>query len=711
MNSNHLKASVIASLFGFVLATTTTVAPVQANGNTVGDGQPRTTTRQRRSPAPVLQVSPDKKPARSGINLKDLNTSISPRDDFYNYAVGGWREANPIPEDQARWGSFNILHDNNTKVLNDILVQAAENPQSRLERKLGNFYASGMDEAAINRAGYSPIASELKTISKIDSTVGVQEAMVLLNNQGINPYFSFSSAQDDKKATRIIGTFWQGGIGLPERGYYFREDADSQAVRDKYKAYMKSMFMLLGDTSAEADRAVANAYEVEEALAQASLPADEMRDPEKVYNLLTFKELQELAPGIAWKQYFKTRGIRVPKEVNVTVPQQLAAVGKIMSDESKVAAQRDYLRWVLINSAAQYLSSDFENARFNFYGKVISGSPAMKPRWKRVVGVVDNLVGQGLGQLYVKEHFSPEAKAKAQEMVQNILGAMKRTLKANTWMSPTTKEAALIKLSKFHAKIGYPDRPRDYTMLLLSANRFYDNVRNAKTFETKRELAKIGRPVDPNDWYMSPQTINAYYDPVCNEIVFPAGILQAPFFDPEADDAANYGGIGTVIGHEVSHGFDDQGAQYDGDGNLRNWWTKADFTAFNKRAKGVEDQFSSYEVNGQKINGKLVLGESIADLCGLRLSWSAYQEAHKNFIVEDMDGFSPVQRFYLNYAKVWATNIRPEAQRTQINTDPHPPAMWRVNGPLSNIRSFFGAFDVQEGDKMRRPQEQINDIW
>ena len=656
------------------------------------------------------QATPATSGRASGINRADLDTSVDLHQDFYHYAIGGWQKANPIPSDQARWGTFTILADNNTKLLHEILEDAAKSPKSSLEEKLGTFYKSGLDEKAIEAAGVTPLKDDLEPINSITDLKTLQKVLVECHNLGLNPYFSLDSAQDDKDSTRQIATIWQSGLGLPERDYYTRQDERSKELRSQYVKFVENLFKLSGFSAQKAKAAAQHVMDIETRLAKASLPAAETRDPQKMYHLMHQEGLTKLTPSLDWSTYYKGIGIAQPKDINVTVPEFMQAVNVLLSDRSLLEAHKDYLRWNLIRSAAPYLSKDLEQCHFDFYSKTLRGTKVMKPRWKRVTDVVSSLVDQGMGQLYVQRAFPPESKKRVQDMVENIKAYMAEDIPRLDWMSETTKKAALEKLSLLKAKIGYPDVPRDYSKLEIGTS-YYDNMRNAMRFEKRRSLGKIGQPVDPNDWYMPAHMVNAYYAPSDNEIVFPAGILQPPFFDPRSDDAANYGGIGTVIGHEISHGFDDQGAQYDGHGNLRNWWTKEDKVKFDKLTKGVEDQFSSYTVQGQHLNGKLVLGESIADLSGLALSFGAYQHSLNGGAGEVIDGFTPAQRFFLNYAKVWAINISPEMEKLQINTDPHPTANWRVNGPLSNNTDFFKAFDIKEGDAMCRPVDKRNKIW
>ena len=648
----------------------------------------------------------------SGIDPADLDPAVRPADDFFDYATGGWRKRNPIPGDQARWGTFNVLDDTNTHRLRDLLVEAraSQAPEGSLERKLGNFYASGMDEEALEREGLAPLKEDLDAVAAAGSRADLEALIARLHLQGVSPYFNFFASQDDADSTRMIGVAWQGGLGLPERDYYLREDPDSRKLLQAYREHVSRMFALLGDPPEEAAREADAVLRLETKLAKASLPAAELRDPKKVYHLLDLPGLEALTPGFSWPRYLQGMGLAGVRELNAAIPGFLQAVDRELG-ATPVAEHRSYLRWTLVNQYAPFLSRALEEESFRFRSTVMRGVREMKPRWKRVVDTVDDTVGMGLGELYVKKYFPPEARARVQEMVENLKAALAQDLPTLTWMSEATKKAALEKLGAFRAKIGYPDRWRDYSALRLEERGYLQNVRRARAFEVRRDLAKIGQPVDREEWLMPPQMVNAYYNPSMNEIVFPAGILQPPFFDAGADDAANYGAIGMVIGHEITHGFDDQGAQYDGQGNLRNWWTPEDLENFRKLGEGIEAQFSAYQVAGLHLNGKLVLGESIADLGGLRLAWMAWQRSQEGRTPRLLDGFTPEQRFFLGYARVWAIHMRPEMEKLQVNTDPHPHARWRVNGPLSNLPEFFEAFGVRPGDPMARPEDRRNRIW
>lgn len=646
----------------------------------------------------------------SGIDRADLDPGVSPTQDFFDHATGGWRKRNPIPGDQARWGTFNVLDDQNTHLLHEILREAQRAEAGTLERKLGDFYASGMDESTREKQGLTPIREDLEAVEAIQDRKALQVAIARMHREGLNAYFNLFASQDDKDSTRMIGVLWQGGLGLPERDYYLREDEDSRKLREAYLAHVTKMFTLLGDPPEKAARQAQAVMALETRLARASLPAAELREAEKVYHLMDAEAFAALTPDFSWPDYFEGLGLPALSELNVAIPGFMEAVNHELASTS-LEDHKSYLRWMVLRGFGSHLTQEMERESFHFFSTVLRGVQEMKPRWKRVVETVNAGMGMALGEQYVRRAFPPEAKARVQEMVTNLKAAMAATIPTLEWMGPTTQKAALEKLALFQAKIGYPDRWQDYSSLEIRPGDYVGNLRRVRIYEVHRDLAKIGKPVDRDEWHMTPQMVNAYYNPSMNEIVFPAGILQPPFFDMKAEDAVNYGGIGMVIGHEITHGFDDQGCKYDGHGNLRDWWTPEDLANFKTLAEGVEKQFAAYEVAGLKLNGKLVLGEAIADLGGLNLSWKAYQRSLQGREPQVLDGFTPAQRFFLGYARVWAINMRPEMEKLQVNTDPHPHARWRVNGPLSNSPEFFEAFGVSQGDPMARPAEQRNRIW
>ncbi len=652
----------------------------------------------------ALTATLSAQPAPGDIT-KNLDTSVTPCQNFYQYAVGGWMKANPIPADRARWGTFNELLDRNQAILKDILEKAAQNPGApgSIEQKIGDFYASGMDTAAIDQAGLTPLKPLLDKIDAIKTPEEAQAVIAELHRNGVNAYFNFYSQQDLKNSRLVIGGVTQDGLGMPDRDYYFRED--DEKVRTEYRAHLSQMLTLAHWDAAQS----APIYDLEKSLAEASYPKVKMREPENVYHPTDLAGLAKLTPHFDWKAYFQRMGHPEITSVNVEVPEFFQRFDEVLAT-SPLETQKAYLRWQLLHDLAPALSDPIEKEDYHFSSEILSGTKAQLPRWKRIVSFTDKMLGEALGQKYVEKAFSPAAKAKVQRLVENLRSALREDLETLAWMSPATRKAAQTKLAAFKYKIGYPDKWIDYSRLTITRGPFASNMLSARQFLVWRDLDKIGKPVDPNQWYMTPPTVNAYYDPSNNEIVFPAGILQPPFFSEDYPDAMNYGGIGTVMGHEITHGFDDQGAQFDGQGNLSNWWTPEDLVNFKARSKAVIDEYSGYEVEDKLfINGQLVVGEAMADMGGLKLSYRALQKEMQGKPGAKVDGFTPDQLFFLSYARIWAMNARPEYQRLQVKTDPHPNARYRVNGPLSNMPEFFEAFKCPPGSPMHR--EKPTEIW
>jgi putative endopeptidase len=646
-----------------------------------------------------------------GFSTSNLDKSCKPCDDFYEFAMGGWMKNNPIPADRSSWSTSAELAEKNLAELREIAESSANAHGSRQpnEQKVGDFYASCMDAGAIEAAGIKPIAGELAAIDAMNDRKALLTQIAELHTQGIQALFDFSSTQDFVDSTKVIGDADQGGLGMPDRDYYTRDDERSKQLRVDYVAHVSKMFQLAGDSAEKSAAEAQTVMTIETALAKASMTRVQRRDPKAIYHKLTVAQLNELTPDWPWNSFFTAIGLPGLPESNLGQPEFFKAM-----DHELVAAPisdwKVYLRWHVIHATAPGLTDAFVQENFNFYGKRLSGTAELQPRWKRCVQSVNRNIGEALGEVYVAKYFTPEAKARAREMVQNLISALRADIPTLAWMSSETKKAAIDKFQAFNIKIGYPDKWRDYSKLTIDRSSYATNLRRASAFEEARELAKIGKPVDRNEWDMTPPTVNAYYNPTMNEIVFPAGILQPPFYDPKADDAINYGGMGAVIGHEISHGFDDQGSQFDPQGNLRNWWTADDRKNFDERATCVEKQFDGYEVEpGLHQNGKLVLGESIGDLGGLAIAYAAYEKSLEGKPRKDIDGFTPEQRFFLGWAQVWGTNQRPEAARLQANTNPHPLARFRGNGPISNMAAFAQAFGCKKGDHMVR--EQACKIW
>jgi putative endopeptidase len=649
------------------------------------------------------------------IDPANLDTTCSPCQDFFHYANGGWIKRNNIPGDQPRWGSFNELQEQNYAALEDVLTDAARNASSTKDpslRKLGTFYATCMDSSAIEAAGIRPLRRELNQIASLHDRRVVQTAIARLHEIGIPAGFVFRSTPDAKKSSRTIAEVYQGGLGLPDRDYYTKEDSASERIRREYVGHISKMLQLSGLEKSRAHWSALAIMRLETALAKASMTREAQRDPEAIYHLTSAADLQESMPGFVWTAYFARLGLRGITEVNVAQPKFVQAFDSLLTS-APLGSWKAYLRWNLLANTSPALSSPFVKESFRFNSTVLRGVKEMRPRWKRCLALTDDAVGEILGQAYVKKNFTPEAKARALEMVRNIRAELRSRLGTLTWMSDETKNKAYAKLDSIIDKIGYPDKWRDYAKLEARSGPFVNNLLLSNAFETRRGLDKIGRPTDRYEWGMTPPTVNAYYSPPTNEITFPAGIMQPPFFDPKADDAVNYGGMGAVIGHEVIHGFDDEGRQFDALGNLSGWWTEADTKEFNRRAEVVRKQFDGYvAIDTLHVNGKLTLGENIADLGGLLIAYGAYRRSLEGKPEPaPIDGFTGPQRFFLAWAQIWRAKTRPEFTRLLVNIDPHAPPQFRTIGPLSNIPAFAEAFGCKAGDPMVRPESERAQIW
>jgi putative endopeptidase len=643
----------------------------------------------------------------TGVDRAYIDPAISPCKDFYDYANGAFNSF-PIPGAYSNWGVNQEIDERNFIILKDILETSAKTggPAGSIAQRVGDFYFAGMDEAAIEKAGISPLQSRLDAIAAIKTAADLQAIVAQRNAEGLSTCFRFGVGVDEKDTTAMTASFYQGGLGLPDRDFYFRTDEKSTEIRQAYVAHVARTLELAGDAPAVAKANADAILALETKLAKASRTLVERRDPEKNYNKLDHAALAKQAPGIAWDGFFAS--IKLPsteKTVVVGQPEYFTALGGLFQTET-LDTWRAYLRWHLLRQTSDYLSRAFVDEHFSFYGRKLSGTTELKPRWKRVLAEADDAIGEDLGQLYVKQAFSEEAKARALEMIKFHLQAMHNRIEAATWMSETTKTQAYRKLSTMRSKIGYPDRWRDYSALHLDRSSYVGNAIAAGAFEFQRNLAKLGKPVDRTDWFMTPQTNNAYYDPTLNEMCFPAGILQPPFFDANADDATNYGALASTIGHELTHGFDDEGRQYDADGNLKNWWTDADAAGFKERAEIVAKQYDAYEpLPGLRIDGEQTLGENIADIGGLRVAYEAFKLATANKRLMPVDGFTPDQRFFIAFAQGWRTNQRPEAVRTRLTSDVHSPVHWRVIGPVANLPEFYEAFGCPQ------PKETWSPIW
>ncbi|HTN44733.1 MAG TPA: M13 family metallopeptidase [Flavipsychrobacter sp.] len=651
---------------------------------------------------------------RALLDPANMDTTIKPGDNFFMYANGTWLKNNPIPGSETRWGSFNELQENNYKALHELLDAAAADKNAKAgspAQKVGDFYRSGMDSAAIDKAGITPLQDYFKQVDALADPKSLIDFIAKGYTQGNGQLFGFYVGPDDKNVTKMVSQFVQGGLGMPDRDYYFGKDERTAKIREAYKAYQVKMIELMGMDAAAAQKDAAEIYKLEESLAGASMTRVEMRDPYKLYNKLSTTQLNALTPNIDWKALFTNLKIAQEDTCIVGMPKFFQEISKQLK-ATPLDVWKKYLKFHTFNDAAPFLAANIDNTHFDFYGKTVRGQQEQKPRWKRVLNVVDGSLGELLGQMYVDKNFKPEAKQRMMELVNNLQQTYAERIKRLDWMSDVTKQKALAKLNTFMKKIGYPDKWKNYDALTVGGDNYFKNAEAAAAFEYSYMTSKLGKPVDKAEWQMTPPTVNAYYNPAFNEIVFPAGILQYPFFDANADDAVNYGGIGAVIGHEMTHGFDDQGRQYDADGNLKDWWTPEDAKKFDEKAGVVVKQFDGYTVlDSTHVNGKLTLGENLADLGGLAIAYEAFKKTKQGQGDLKIDGFTPDQRFFLSWAQVWRASTRPEEMASRIMTDPHSPNEWRCNGPLSNMEEFYKAFGVKEGDKMYRPINERAKVW
>lgn len=649
-----------------------------------------------------------------GINPANMDTTVSPGENFYLYANGSWLKNNPIPASESRWGSFNELQEFNNKALRTVLETAAAKAgaaKGSNEQKVGDFYFSGMDSAAIEAAGINPLKPELEAIGNIKTTADLLKEIAHLQRLGVSPLFSFYVYIDQKKSDALVCYVNQGGLGLPDRDYYLGTDERSKGIREEYVKHLVNVFKLMGDAETLATKNAQTVMSMETQLAKASMTRVELRDPYATYNRMTMEQMNAAAPSLNFAALLADMKVPAQKEIVVGQPLFVAEVEKQLKNTS-IEDWKTYLRWNVIGSFSNQLSNAFVQEAFNFNGKVLNGTKELKPRWKRMIQATDKALGEALGEVYVAKYFTPEAKSKALEMVNSLADVYAGRIKNADWMAPETKTKALAKLGTFIKKIGYPDSWKDYSKLTIDRGPFVLNSIRANEWAFDQMVEKLNKPVDKMEWLMTPPTVNAYYNPSTNEITFPAGILQSPFFDANADDAVNYGGIGAVIGHEMTHGFDDQGRQYDEAGNLKDWWTKEDGEKFLNKAKVVEEQFNGYTVlDNMHVNGKLTMGENIADLGGLSIAYEAFMRTEQAKANEKIDGLTPQQRFFISWAQAWRNNMRDEAMAQRIVTDPHSPGMFRANGPLTNMPEFYEAFGVKEGDKMFRPEAERAKIW
>ena len=650
----------------------------------------------------------------SGIDLANMDTTVSAGTDFFRYACGGWNDAHPLTAEYSRYGTFDELFENSQKQLRELIegLAAQKNNQAgSAAQKIGDLYNMAMDSVTLNKQGAEPVKAMLDKIASLKDKSEIVPMMTEMAHIGIGTYFHSYVYADPKNSSLNIFQMGQGGINLGEKEYYLDTDSITQNIREQYKLYIGKLFQLAGFSEADAQQKVADVMEIETAIAKVSRSATELRDPEANYHKMSFDELKKTIAGIDWDAYMKGLGIQAPAELNVEQVEPIQEVARLMNT-LPLSKHVSYLEYNLLDAAASCLSDDFVAARFDFYGKVLSGRQVNQPRWKRAVNSVNGMLGELVGEMYVEKYFPAAAKERMVKLVKNLQTALGERIDAQEWMSDSTKIRAHEKLAAFHVKVGYPDKWKDYSKLEIKNDSYWANVCRASEWGFNDIYSRIGKPVDKDEWLMTPQTVNAYYNPSTNEICFPAAILQPPFFNMEADDAANYGAIGVVIGHEMTHGFDDQGRQFDKDGNLTDWWAPGDADRFKERAQVMVDFFNKIEVlPGLQANGELTLGENLADHGGLNVAYLAFQNATKDAPLGVVDGFTPEQRFFLAYATLWAGNIRDEQIRVYTKSDPHSLGKWRVNGALPHIQAWYDAFHITPSDPLYvAPENRVN-VW
>jgi putative endopeptidase len=651
----------------------------------------------------------------AGISLADMDTTVRPADDFYRFANGGWLERTEVPADEGRWSSFNELREFNNEALLTVLNNASESGkygEGSDEMKAFTFYQVAMDSAKAEEAGIKPLQPTLKEIDAISNKEDLRKQLAELRLKGVSPFFGMYVTTDRKQSDQMAMHVGQGGLGLPNRDYYTKGDSKSEDIKEKYVAFIADMLGFIGYEATAAQQAAQNIILLENKLAQASMDNVERRNPIKTYNKFDIQALDQHTPNFNWSAYFNQLGVEGVDSVIVGQPDFFKEMDRIIAN-TDLSTLKDYMKYNVINDAAAYLNHEIVNRNFEFYGKTLQGTEEMRPRWKRALASTNGAVGFAVGKLYVDETFPPEAKQQAEEMVEYIKKAFANRINNLEWMSPETKEKAQDKLSRFNVKIGYPEEWETYEDLEVSESSYVENVMASNRYSVKDNLSKLGKPVDKDEWFMTPQTVNAYYSPTFNEIVFPAGILQPPFYNFKADAAVNFGGIGAVIGHEISHGFDDNGSRYDGEGNMKNWWTEEDNTQFQARTGQLASQYDAYEpLDSVFVNGKFTLGENIGDLGGVAAAYDGLLLYLADNESEDqIQGYTPEQRFFISWATIWRSKYKDEALRNQVMTDPHSPGMYRATGPLVNIDGFYEAFNIQEGDPMYKADSARVRIW
>ncbi len=651
-------------------------------------------------------------PKSKAIDLADLDTSFSPASDFDNYANGGWKKRFPIPDEKSRFGSFDLLADTGEVQVQKLITEIATNKQKAgsIALKIADFYNTGLDTAKIEANGCKPVQPLFDQINSIQNKDDLMKVVADLHTKGIRPMYSLFSDADQKNSELVVAYLYQGGLGMPDRDYYTKDDERSKSVQESYKVHLQKIFSLAGDNEAISKANSSVVYTIEYRLAKSSMTLLEQRDPHHIYHKMNLEGLQKISPEINWSSQFQSLGLSNPGDFIVGQPDFVTELGKMLKEVS-VDDWKIYLKWQVLRSTSSYLSLAFVNQSFDFFGKTLSGQMAQRPRWKRVQEATNNALSEAIGQLYVQKYFPAESKKRMLELVQNLRVSLGERIKQLAWMSDETKAKALAKLDAVNVKVGYPDKWRDYSALEVSTDSYVANVLRARQFDFNFMISKVNKPVDRTEWQMAPQEVNAYYNPNMNEIVFPAAILQPPFFYADADNAVNYGAIGVVIGHEMTHGFDDQGRLYDKVGNLADWWTADDSKLFGERTKVLVNQFNNYTVlDTLKANGELSLGENIADLGGLNIAYYAMKKASTGN-EKPIDGFTPDQRFFLAYAHLWAQNIRDKEIVRRTKEDPHSLGRFRVLGPLRNMPEFYKAFDVKEGDYMFLKEADRAVIW
>ena len=646
------------------------------------------------------------------IDPSNMDLNVKPGDNFYLYANGNWIKNNPVPASKTRWGTFDMLRYTSSERLKTIAEEAAANPsKNSIAQRVGDFYASAMDSVAIDQLGFNPIKPLLENVKAISNKEQILDEIATLRSQAVSALlFGFFIGQDDKDVNTYIPELSQGGTVLPDRDYYLKNDSRSKAVRSAYLSYITDMFTMTGDDIAEATAKAQSILALESGLAKIQMSRVEMRDPKKTYNKYAVSDFTNLTPGFDWKSLLAKMKVNHADSLLVNNPDFFKGADALFT-AVPLKAWKAYLQWHIINSAAPHLSSAFVKRSFEF-NKVITGQKEISPRWITMTGLLDGNLGELVGQLYVEKYFNDAAKERMMALVNNVEETFADRIKRLTWMSDSTKQQASVKLHAIVKKIGFPDKWETYPGVVINRNDFYGNLLSIYAFKYNKMVNRMGNPVDRSEWRMTPPTVNAYYSSNNNEIAFPAGILQFPFFDFNADDAINYGGAAAVIGHELTHGFDDQGRQYDAQGNLRDWWTNTDADQFKSLAQKVVEQYNAFTVNDSvHVNGKLTLGENIADLGGLNIAYEAFKKTDEGKSNKKIDGFTPDQRFFLNWAQVWRYNILPEYAGQLILTDPHSPGMYRCNAPISNMDSWYNAFDIKPGDKMYKPESERIKIW